>query len=185
MPFEEKTFSSITVLDVLEHIYEQRELLDELHRILKDDGMLIVTVPGQHLFSFLDVGNLKFLFPRLHRFYYCINHSKEDYERRYVSNPDGLVGDISARKQWHEHFSRSKLRDLLNNSSFDIYNFDGTGFFWRLIGVASFMSVKIRPLHRFFGKLSQLDSKSFESANIFCLARKRCRNKTISDEVSQ
>ncbi|GAG01110.1 unnamed protein product, partial [marine sediment metagenome] len=109
LPFEDGLFTSITILDVIEHVYEQGALLDELNRVLKDNGTLIVTVPGQHLFSFLDIGNLKFRFPRLHRWYYCRKHSREEYECRYVSNPDGLVGDISAKKHWHEHFSRAKL----------------------------------------------------------------------------
>lgn len=102
LPFPDGTFSSITLMDVLEHVHEQEELLDELHRVLMDDGVLIVTVPGRHAFSFLDMGNLKFRFPQLHRWYYCRNHSPQEYDCRYVSHPDGLIGDISAAKRWHE-----------------------------------------------------------------------------------
>jgi ubiquinone/menaquinone biosynthesis C-methylase UbiE len=113
LPFDDNMFGSVTLLDVLEHIYEQRELLAELNRVLKERGKLVVTVPGQHLFSFLDMGNFKFLFPRMHRWYYCLGHSREEYEYRYVSNPHGLIGDVSAKKHWHEHFSRDKLRKML------------------------------------------------------------------------
>ena len=121
-------------MDVLEHVYNQAELLAELNRILTDGGKLIVTVPGQHLFSFLDRGNFKFLFPRLHRWYYCLKHSREEYEYRYVSNPDGLVGDISTKKRWHEHFSRDKLGKMLAEAGFNVIDFDGAGFFSQIIG---------------------------------------------------
>ncbi len=112
LPFADGEFSSISLMDVLEHVDEQDALLGELYRVLQDDGVLIVTVPGHHVFSFLDLGNLKFLFPRLHRWYYCRRHSPQEYKHRYVSNADALVGDISATKRWHEHFSR-RQEDLL------------------------------------------------------------------------
>ena len=51
LPFDDGTFNSVTILDVLEHVYEQAQLLAELNRVLIDGGKLIVTVPGQHLFS--------------------------------------------------------------------------------------------------------------------------------------
>jgi len=177
LPFEDDMFTSITVLDVIEHVAEQGTVLDELNRVLKDDGTLVVTVPGRHLFSFLDTGNLKFRFPRLHRWYYCRRHSKAEYEQRYVSNPDGLVGDISAEKRWHEHFSRAKLEKLLNKSGFGVVAFDGAGFFSRIIKSTRFLCGWLRPLQPVFGKIEALDAKFFESSNLFCVARKRLHTK--------
>lgn len=172
LPFDDGTFSSITFLDVLEHVYEQAELLAELNRILKDGGKLIVTVPGQHLFSFLDRGNFKFRFPRLHRWYYCLHHSPEEYQRRYVSNPDGLIGDISMKKRWHEHFGRKKLRKALIEAGFSVIDLDGTGFFSRVIGHFDFFLRWLKPVHKILVKLGGLDAKLFESANLFCIAEK-------------
>jgi ubiquinone/menaquinone biosynthesis C-methylase UbiE len=131
LPFAKETFTFVTILDVLEHVYEQEELLQELHRVMVPAGRLIVTTPRQYLLSFLDLGNLKFLFPRLHRWYYCRRHSRQAYEYRYVSNPCGLVGDISARKRWHEHFTASRLGGLLERSGFRVVCFDGSAFFTR------------------------------------------------------
>jgi len=173
LPFEDGTFNLVTVLDVLEHVYKQAELLVELNRVLSDGGRLIITVPGQHLFSFLDMGNFKFRFPRLHRWHYCLWHSREEYEYRYESNPDGLIGDISARKRWHEHFSREKLRRLLAEAGFSIIDFDGTGFFSRVIGNVSYFLRWLRPVHKVFTSLGSLDMKLFESTNLFCEAEKR------------
>jgi SAM-dependent methyltransferase len=172
LPFDEGSFDSATVLDVLEHVYDQVELLVELNRVLKDGGRLVVTVPGRHLFSFLDIGNYKFRFPRLHRWYYCRRHSQEAYEHRYVSNPDGLIGDISEKKRWHEHFGREKLRNQLADVGFRVVDFDGTGFFARVIGNASYLFGWAKPVRKVLASLMQLDSRLFESTNLFCVAEK-------------
>jgi len=176
LPFGEAEFTSITVLDVIEHVDEQRALLDELNRVLKDNGILIVTVPGRHLFSFLDTGNFKFRFPRLHQWYYCRRHSKAEYEYRYVSNPDGLIGDVCAGKGWHEHFSRAELEKLLENCRFAVVEFDGTGLFSRVIKNLSFLLGGLKPLQAFLKKIEILDARFFESTNLFCVARKQQRN---------
>ena len=172
LPFDDAAFDSITILDVLEHVYEQAELLAELNRVLKDGGKLVVTVPGRHLFSFLDIGNLKFRFPRLHRWYYCLKHSREEYEYRYVSNPDGLIGDVSAKRRWHEHFSRPKLQKLLTGAGFNVIDFDGTGFFSRVIGNVGYFLKWLKPAHRALAKLQSFDNRLFESTNLFCVAKK-------------
>ena len=174
LPFDDAAFDSITILDVLEHVYEQTELLIELNRVLKDGGKLVVTVPGRHLFSFLDMGNFKFRFPRLHQWYYCLKHSREEYEYRYVSNPDGLIGDVSAKRRWHEHFSRPKLQKLLTEAGFSVIDFDGTGFFSRAIGNVGYFLKWLKSAYRALGRLQSLDNRVFESANLFCAAEK-CR----------
>jgi len=178
LPFDNGTFYSVTVLDVLEHVYKQADILTELNRILIDGGKLIVTVPGQHLFSFLDMGNFKFRFPGLHRWYYCLTHSQDEYERRYASNPDGLIGDISARKRWHEHFSREKLNKLLTTGGFKVIDIDGTGYFCRVIRNVNHFFQWLKPVQKFLNWLLSLDYRLFESANLFCIAEKR-RNKYI------
>jgi len=172
LPFADGQFESISALDVLEHVDAQELVLNELHRVLRDDGILIVTVPGHHTFSFLDLGNFKFRFPRLHRWYYCRTHSRTEYERRYVSNAEGLVGDVSATKQWHEHFSRRRLADLLERSGFSVVRFDGTGRFARLLKIATLLLGWVGPLRAGIAKLTAWDARRFESANLFCVACK-------------
>ncbi len=172
LPFKDAQFRSISLLDVLEHVYEQKELLEELSRLLKNDGVLVVTVPGKHIFSFLDIGNFKFRFPKLHRWYICRKFSEEEYISRYVSNPDGLIGDISAKKRWHEHFSWSSLNTLFNKCGFRVVMFDGSRFFGRLIVTVNFLLRWFRPLRPLVRRLSAADAKRFKSANLFCVCRK-------------
>ena len=43
--FDDCRFDCIVAIDFLEHIETDREFIDEMHRVLKDDGTLYVTVP--------------------------------------------------------------------------------------------------------------------------------------------
>ncbi len=54
LPLADKSVSTISAIGVVEHIADQKAVLDEFRRVLQDDGILILAVPGKHLFSFLD-----------------------------------------------------------------------------------------------------------------------------------
>ncbi|KKU81366.1 MAG: hypothetical protein UY10_C0059G0002 [Microgenomates group bacterium GW2011_GWA2_47_8] len=45
IPFPNNSFDIILALDVLEHIYDTKTVFTELARVLKPNGMLIITVP--------------------------------------------------------------------------------------------------------------------------------------------
>lgn len=44
--FPERHFQVITLVDVLEHVTEPRRLLNEVHRVLADEGVLFIKVPN-------------------------------------------------------------------------------------------------------------------------------------------
>lgn len=46
LPFKSSTFDIITALDVLEHIDDDLEAMAELLRVIKKDGVLLITVPA-------------------------------------------------------------------------------------------------------------------------------------------
>src|SRR5882724_1077787 len=50
LPFDKNTFDIVTCMDVLEHIADESKTLKDLYRVLKKNGLLIITVPA---FSFL------------------------------------------------------------------------------------------------------------------------------------
>ena len=60
LPFEEKTFDQVLCLDVLEHLDfgAQKGALDQIHRVLKPDGTVIISIPNLAHFT----SRLKFLF---------------------------------------------------------------------------------------------------------------------------
>ena len=43
--FDDKTFDGVVLAEVIEHLFEDYVALEEINRILKDDGTLVVTVP--------------------------------------------------------------------------------------------------------------------------------------------
>ena len=49
IPFKGNTFSLITCLDVLEHLENDRSLLEEMARVCKPGGVILITVPAMRL----------------------------------------------------------------------------------------------------------------------------------------
>ena len=49
--FDDKQFNMITLWHVLEHIYNLNEYMEQLRRLMKDDGFLIVAVPNSNSFD--------------------------------------------------------------------------------------------------------------------------------------
>jgi SAM-dependent methyltransferase len=170
LPFPDGSFTSSSIVGVLEHIHDQSRILNELNRVTAEGGLFMVAVPGSHVFSFLDMGNWKFVFPRLHRVFYAGVFGREAYIARYTANSDGLIGDIEAEKAWHEHFSKSKLCALLNAHGFEVLEVDGYGLFHRiLINIRYFLPGALKKI---LDPLITLDKKLFSSAEIWVIGRK-------------
>ena len=168
---DDNSFDVITVIGVVEHVYDQISLLKELKRILKPKGILIVAVPGKHLFSFLDMGNFKFRFPKLHKFFVRFKYSEEQYYHRYVSNDFGCIGDIESEKSWHEHFSRLSMQNLIEKvKDLEILDIDGLGFFHRIFNnIKYFLPKKIKPV---MNSLINWDLKKYYKCELIFLLRK-------------
>jgi len=52
LPFKDKSFDFIVASEILEHLSDDRKALVELYRVLKKDGILVITVPNTN-FPFL------------------------------------------------------------------------------------------------------------------------------------
>jgi 2-polyprenyl-6-hydroxyphenyl methylase/3-demethylubiquinone-9 3-methyltransferase len=46
LPFEDKDFDTVVLTETLEHLIHPRRGLEEVHRVLKDDGIMLVSVPN-------------------------------------------------------------------------------------------------------------------------------------------
>ncbi len=55
LPYEDKFFDAITCLDVIEHVFEPVNLINEIFRVMKTEGVLIISTPNirywHHLFD--------------------------------------------------------------------------------------------------------------------------------------
>jgi SAM-dependent methyltransferase len=170
LPFSDGSFHSVSMVGVLEHIYNQGHIIEELKRVTRPGGEILFAVPGKHIFSFLDMGNWKFVFPKAHRWFYMLTHAEAEYVSRYTANKDGLIGDIEAEKSWHQHFSHAELKDLLEKHNLEVIDRDGFGLFNRvLMNFRFFLPAKLRPLIEL---LVRLDAKWFDSAEIWVVVRK-------------
>jgi len=67
LPFGDKSFDKIICLQVLEHVYNDKQLLAELFRVLKSGGELFVTTPHKQINS--------------RRYFYLEKCSPEDHVR--------------------------------------------------------------------------------------------------------
>ncbi|HEY3732664.1 MAG TPA: class I SAM-dependent methyltransferase [Streptosporangiaceae bacterium] len=163
-------FDSVSLLDVLEHVPDEGRLLDEIHRVLVPGGLLVLTAPQRHVFSFLDPDNAKFRFPRLHRTAYQARFGRRVYEERFVDLSDGLRGDMSVGRDCHTNYRRADLLALLRGHGFEPVTVEGANLFWRWFQVPALLTRG--PVRGWFERAIYLDGKIFGSANIFVTARK-------------
>lgn len=169
VPFEDETFDIATAFEVLEHVQDQDGVVRELWRVLKKGGLLVVSVPRRHIFTFLDMGNWKFIFPRAHKMFYRLRHSEEAYRYRYVDNPYGLIGNVEKGKSWHQHFRDDEMHALLRRSGFAVVETDGAGLFSSVFDVFGYVPV----LNRLFSQqVRNLDDYAFNQRGLLCVARK-------------
>ena len=54
IPFKDNQFDQVIILDVLEHIKNHEKTLNEIKRVLKKHGKLIISVPNDTLLSFFN-----------------------------------------------------------------------------------------------------------------------------------
>jgi SAM-dependent methyltransferase len=109
----DNTVDLVTCLDVLEHMGEESRIaaLSEIHRLLRSDGRLIITVPHHGLLHWADPENVKFRVPRLHRAVYRFARGAAAYEATYGSA--SRFGNYSLDGRWHNHFTRPELIVML------------------------------------------------------------------------
>jgi SAM-dependent methyltransferase len=114
LPFEPGQFDIISAFGVLEHVGPEQSFIREFHRLLRPNGRLIIDVPSNGLFRAFDIGNVKYDFPRLHRwFYYNVARERKHYEESF--GPDAaMFGQFSKEASRHKHYSARDLAAVVS-----------------------------------------------------------------------
>ena len=163
-------YASVSLLDVLEHVPDEAALLAEAHRVLEPGGLLVVTVPRRHVFSFLDPDNAKFRLPRLHRVVYSRRFGADVYHERFEDLSNDLRGDMSVGKDEHTNYRTGELLALLRRAGFAPLAVTGANLFWRWLQIPALLTGG--PLRRLLERGIHLDGRLFTAANLFVAARR-------------
>jgi ubiquinone/menaquinone biosynthesis C-methylase UbiE len=51
LPFDDATFDLVTCFEVIEHVVDQDEVVDEIRRVLKPDGVALISTPDKKTYS--------------------------------------------------------------------------------------------------------------------------------------
>ncbi|MBI5324210.1 MAG: class I SAM-dependent methyltransferase [Ignavibacteriae bacterium] len=112
--FESNFFDAIVINDVLEHTHDKIQTLNEMHRILKPGGTIIISTPHKGLFTFLDPYNygyyLRKCFPWLYKVMYKIIRLIKERTIPKEFNPE--------HQEKHFHYSLRNYKKMLNQSGF-------------------------------------------------------------------
>lgn len=104
MPFEQKTFNKIISSEVLEHLPNDVDGLLTMKKVLKDDGLLFITVP-----------NLKFPF-----FWDPINYILQNFFKTHIKS--GFWAGV-----WNMHlrlYTNDGLKNVVKKAGFKIKKFE-------------------------------------------------------------
>ncbi|HEX9696751.1 MAG TPA: class I SAM-dependent methyltransferase [Actinomycetota bacterium] len=90
--FETNFFDAVTMTDVAEHVIDPKETFEEIFRILRPGGLLVMTVPNG-----------------------SVQIPKENLKKRLKKGPGVVIGGLGHVN----HFSKSSVRRLLRGIGFD------------------------------------------------------------------
>ena len=129
LDYPEKYFDRIICSEVLEHIPDPRRVIEEIHRLLKDDGLAIISIPDekriQKIMSIIQ-------FFGLEKFVHAARKQKE-YE-------------------WHLHSANKKFLREISNNLLEIRKIARTPAIIGYRFVASLKKIYILPLNYYFMK---------------------------------
>ncbi len=142
--FPEEAFDVITMWDVVEHFISPSAQLKETHRILKDDGILLLNTPNEGA-----------LIRKLSQYLYQFSRGIIDYPAKKLHHIFHLY-----------YFSEKTLQQMLEASGFEIVELVGKPIPF-LRGRGSFLE---KSIVRFFSYIEKILNKEYE---LIAIAKKR------------
>lgn len=122
IPFRPQTFDAVVLMNVLEHVYQTRELLEAIHTVLKNQGKFVLTVPFLLKMHFEPYDFYRFTQHSLMKLFTDAGFQVEVLEGYY--DPVFLMGETFRNIQYWELSKLSKGRRLLGR----------LGLAWQSIG---------------------------------------------------
>jgi len=157
LPFKNDFFDAVWCGEVIEHVYDTDGLLDEIRRVLKKDGILVITAP-----------NIAAWYNRWLLWAGKLPNWVESGSRNPVGTPYGVIsGHVKA-------FTKDSLCELLKIHDFKIEEIHGIHMDMNdsVLDFAK-LSGKRRIAARAFGKLDKFFSRKVSMANnVIVKARK-------------
>jgi len=131
LPIRTASVDIVLFLDVLEHVDNEPRAIEEIHRVLRPGGTLLLSVPHSGLFAFLDPQNMSARF-----------HGRADPSR------------------YHRHYSVSMLETLLNGRFSIKHEQFGSLFLYPItFAAANFLKKHLRvDAGAFLRRLGDLDN---------------------------
>jgi ubiquinone/menaquinone biosynthesis C-methylase UbiE len=113
LPYPDGFFDVVFLFHVLEHVDNEKRVVKEIHRVLKNGGNLYISSPYKGLFHWADAANLRYYSPFLHKVLGYIIYGKNKYNYLFVDNiKKGLFGDSTSNRFGHKHYKKSEIEVL-------------------------------------------------------------------------
>ncbi|MEX2010523.1 MAG: class I SAM-dependent methyltransferase [Parcubacteria group bacterium] len=116
IPFDKNTYDVVFLGEILEHVYDTHQAISEVKRVLKTEGLLVLTVPN--VMNLRD--RIRALFGILPR-----------HLSGYLKSDPHLLEHI-------RHFNKTSLQDLLESHDFEILEFSSSAININLLGSRPF-----------------------------------------------
>jgi ubiquinone/menaquinone biosynthesis C-methylase UbiE len=126
--FEDDSFDVIVSFETLEHLEEHDKLLNEFTRILKNDGILIISTPDKNVYSSADVDHNKFHVKELSASEFdLLTKEKFKYIKTFgqklqlTSVIESHIFDTESSINKNTYVEQGKESYPVNNSNEDVY----------------------------------------------------------------
>lgn len=103
LPFKDESFGAVMLTEVLEHTRDDRATLQEIARVTRRGGTLLLSTPHRGLFAGLDPDNV-------------LNSALSRISRLKIPKPGGGRFYQNFRFDWHRHYDEAELRALMGRN---------------------------------------------------------------------
>jgi 2-polyprenyl-3-methyl-5-hydroxy-6-metoxy-1,4-benzoquinol methylase len=113
MPFSSGIFDVVVSMHVLEHVESEKGMMDEIRRVLKPDGVLLISVPNDLSFGVLPYRPFRLLLRgkmaamlslRLQRYFKSLSYGDLSHHREYTARSIGGLlqsNGFEVERVWH------------------------------------------------------------------------------------